>query len=100
MARHTRYPAGKNWLPEFFKQEGANTGPYQPPTPEQQANQWIRMFVDRKISFESMYDGVKPILVYLPEGAMQVFLDWQDSGEEWTSEDWRERLRPFAGRVW
>lgn len=111
MARHTRWPAGKDWLPEAFRQLGANTHEYREPTPEEQANQWIRMFVDRKISREALLkyfygpegrgDSMlqyKP-MVYLIEASHEAPYYINDDGS-FNDEKLRNDLRPYAGRIW
>ncbi len=96
MARHQRWPAGKDWLPEAFKQLGANTHEIRENTPEENAAQFIRMFVYRKISREAMLAGIATHHEAIPDAAYYLI----NSSEHTSDEQLREELRPYAGRVW
>ncbi len=102
MARHTRYPAGRDWLPEAFKQTAASSHPYQEPTTEEKIMQWYRMYVDRKISLEAMLTALDDF----PEEDMDAFTD-KHKELFLTVEDvvmpeelFRESIRPHVGRIW
>jgi hypothetical protein len=97
MARHTRYPAGRDWLPEAFKQLGANTHEYQEPTDEEQIAQWIRMFTDRKISYWSMCEGLRSYYAQIPGEVREIMLFTVTPGNV---DMIREKLRPFARRIY
>jgi hypothetical protein len=52
MPRWTRDPV---WIPERFRQLAPNRSLRTPPTPYETTQQWIRMYLNRKVNIDSVY---------------------------------------------
>lgn len=98
MARHTRWPAGKDWLPEAFRQLGANTHEYTDPTDEEKAMQWVNSFVIRRISREALLEaiakGPKPVPL-----SMEICM-YLGNHDMFSDDELREGLRPHIRRIY